>query len=71
MVAWHCKHCGWEGFSPSFTDASDLRPDVHGNLVMDRRHEPVCPRCFEPVVTVREAQARELRKTLIGIALVQ
>lgn len=66
MTAWQCR-CGWTGFSPSFTDTSELRPDVHGNLVMDRTHVPVCPRCFGDVVTVREAQAREIRRVLIGI----
>lgn len=50
MTAWQCRRCGWEGSVPSYTDASDLRPDIHGNLVMDRTHQPVCPRCHEQVV---------------------
>ena len=66
MTAWSCR-CGWQGFSPSFSDASDLRPTADGSLVMDRTHVPLCPRCHEQVITVREAQARELRRVLIGI----
>jgi hypothetical protein len=67
MTAWQCR-CGWEGFNPSFTDASELKPTADGAMVMDRTHIPICPRCFGPVVTVREAQARELRQVLVGIA---
>jgi hypothetical protein len=55
------------GSTPSFTDNSDVRPDVHGNLVLDRWHEPVCPRCFSLVQTVREAARRELSDVLVSI----
>lgn len=67
MTAWSCTACGWEGFTPSYSDSSDLRPDVDGNLVMDRTHVPVCPRCFAEVQTMRARQAQELRQALIGI----
>lgn len=70
MIAYQCKRCEWTGFNPSLSDASDLIV-VDGEWVMDRTHVPVCPKCFADVVTVREAQARELRRALIGIALVQ
>jgi hypothetical protein len=66
MTAWQCR-CGWTGFSPSFSDASDLRPNVHGQLVMDRTHLPVCPRCYSEVQTVREVARRELSQVLVGI----
>jgi hypothetical protein len=68
MLAWQCSRCQWSGFSPDFTDDSALRPDGEGYLTMDRRHIPLCPRCFGEVQTVTEAQARELRQVLIGIA---
>jgi hypothetical protein len=66
MTAWQCR-CGWEGFNPSFSDASELRPTTDGTLAMDRTHVPVCPRCFAEVQTVREAARRELTQVLIGI----
>lgn len=68
MTPWSCGVCGWEGFSPAYSDASDLRPDVHGNLVMDRTHVPICPRCFAEVQTLRARQARELRAVILDLA---
>ena len=70
MTAWQCR-CGWEGFSPAFSDASELRPTADGRLIMDRVHVPVCPRCFEQVTTARAAALLEARRTLTGLRVVQ
>lgn len=68
MTAWECAKCGWSGYGPSITDASELRPDCEGNLRMDRLHIAICPRCFEQVQTARAKAAAELRRVLVGIA---
>jgi hypothetical protein len=48
-----CSKCGWRGDTPSITDASVERIE-HGQVVVDRLHRPVCPKCFEIVAADRE-----------------
>lgn len=43
---WLCHRCGWAGAEPSLSDASEMQRSVNGEWGMDRRHLPICPRCF-------------------------
>jgi len=54
MIVWHCP-CGWYGPSPSISDASYVRTNWEGEIVVDRVHIAVCPQCFHAVRRAPEA----------------
>lgn len=70
-VAYSCPKCGWQGFNPSLSDASHELVNEYGQVEIVRPHVPVCPKCFAVVETLRAAQARELRRAILGVALMQ
>lgn len=63
MSAWYCRRCHWTGDAPSFSDASDVRVNGSGDLVMDRVHIAICPDCFH---AVRRATPADLLDSAIA-----
>lgn len=45
---WSCR-CGWQGATPSMSDASYVRLGYDGELIHERVHIAVCPVCFHAV----------------------
>lgn len=56
-TTWHCTQCSWVGHIPSMTDASYVRLNYEGELIIDRVHIPVCPLDF---VAVRREPRHEV-----------